>query len=299
MTADDRRGLGIQGWRKEKQSYDKASTPDIGDRWLETQPQHGNRAFHPVGELEKAIIVTTSIEQTTSPSTGSMATSGVQTDIKAMRPTTPHDNSSALPSLDLSTSDLLFGSHDEVGDASGQINGSALLFELLTVPTTRRNEHLVVDSDKNRELNISSAIKDVQKIVSGDIFPGMSLEWRMPDAADGSQGTGLAINLNPSSCNTADETGWVKIVMIAVNPLVSFKQIGQFTAQIMSSFWSTRVVPNSRHEEPRIGLGKREKAREIQEDDLKITRDRTLGRGLMDDKCWVQKEGDLKRTDLQ
>ncbi|KJK73955.1 hypothetical protein H634G_10744 [Metarhizium anisopliae BRIP 53293] len=66
----------------------------------------------------------------------------------------------------------------------------------------------------------------------------------------------------------------------------------------MSSFWSTRVVPNSRHEEPRIGLGKREKAREIQEDDLKITRDRTLGRGLMDDKCWVQKEGDLKRTDL-
>ncbi|KID83326.1 cell division protease ftsH [Metarhizium guizhouense ARSEF 977] len=202
MTADDCRGLGIQGWRKEKQSYDKASTPDIGDRWLETQPQHGNRAFHPVGELEKAIIVTTSIEQTTSPSTGSMATSGVQTDIKAMRPTTPHDNPSALPSLDLSTSDLLFGSHDEVGDASWQINGSALLFELLTVPTTRRNEHLVVDSDKNRELNISSAIKDVQKIVPGDIFPGMGLEWRMPDAAEGSQGTGLAINLNPSSCNT-------------------------------------------------------------------------------------------------
>ncbi|EFZ02024.2 bcs1 [Metarhizium robertsii ARSEF 23] len=212
MTADDRRGLGIQGWRKEKQSYDKASTPDIGDRWLETQPQHGNRAFHPVGELNKAIIVTTSIEQTTSPSTGSMATSKVQTDIIAMRPTTLHDIPSALPSLDLGTSDLLFGSHDEVGDASGQINGSALLFELLTVPTTRRNEHLVGDSDKNRELNISSAIKDVQKIVPVDIFPGMSLEWRMPDAADGSQGTGLAINLNPSSCNTADETGWVKVV---------------------------------------------------------------------------------------
>ena len=214
MTADDRRDLGIQGWRKEKQSYDKASTPDIGDRWLETQPQHGNRAFHPVGELEKAIIVTTSIEQTTSPSTGSMATNKVQTDIIAMRPTTLHDNSSALPSLDLGTPDLLSGSHpfDAVEDAPGQINGSALLFELLTAPTTRRNEHLVGDSDKNRELNISSAIKGVQKIVPGDIFPGMSLEWRMPDAADGSQGTGLAIYLNPSSCNNADETGWVKVV---------------------------------------------------------------------------------------
>lgn len=34
----------------------------------------------------------------------------------------------------------------------------------------------------------------------------------MPDAADGSQGTGLAININPSSCNNADETGWVKVV---------------------------------------------------------------------------------------
>ncbi|KAF5127189.1 putative mitochondrial chaperone BCS1-B [Metarhizium anisopliae] len=214
MTADDRRGLGTQGWRKEKQSYDKASTPDIGDRWLETQPQHGNRAFHPVGELEKAIIVTTSIEQTTSPSTGSMATNKVQTDIIAMRPTTFHDNHSALPSLNLGTPDLLFGSHpfDAVEDAPGQINGSALLFELLTAPTTRRNEHLVGDSDKNRELNISSAIKGVQKIVPGDIFPGMSLEWRMPDAAEGSQSTGLAINLNPSSCNNADETGWVKVV---------------------------------------------------------------------------------------
>ncbi|KAF5120293.1 putative mitochondrial chaperone BCS1-B [Metarhizium anisopliae] len=214
MTADDRRGLGIQGWRKEKQSYDKVSTPDIGDRWLETQPQHSNRAFHPVGELEKAIIVTTSIEQTTSPSTGSMATSKVQTDIIAMRPTTLYDNPSALPSLDLGTSDHLFGSHpsDAVEDAPGQINGSALLFELLTSPTTRRNEHLVGDADKNRELNISSAIKGVQKIIPGDVFPGMSLECRMPDASDGSQGSGLVINLNPSSCNNAHETGWVKVV---------------------------------------------------------------------------------------
>ncbi|EFY94593.2 ATPase, AAA-type, core [Metarhizium robertsii ARSEF 23] len=214
MTEDDRRDLGIQGWRKEKPSYDKASTPDVEDRWLETKPQHGNGPFHPVGELNKAIIVTTSIEQTTSPSTGSMATSKVQTDIIAMRPTTLHDIPSALPSLDLGTPDHLFGSHpsDAVEGAPGQINGSALLFELLTAPTTRRNEHLVGDSDKNRELNISSAIKGVQNIIPVDIFPGMGQEWRMPDAADGSQGTGLAINLNPRGCNNADETGWVKVV---------------------------------------------------------------------------------------
>ncbi|KAF5127128.1 putative mitochondrial chaperone BCS1-B [Metarhizium anisopliae] len=127
MTEVDCGDSGIQGWRKEKPSCDKVSTSDDGDHWPEAEPQGCNGAFHPIGMLKKAIIVTTSIEQTTSPRIGSMTINEIQTDITAMRPINSHDNISALPSLALGSPDLLFGSHgfDAVGDSSGEITRSA------------------------------------------------------------------------------------------------------------------------------------------------------------------------------
>ena len=213
-TAEDNcRELGTQDWSKEKPSCDKVSTSVDGDHWPgpEAKPQGCNGAFHSVGMLKKAIIVTTSIEQTTRPRTGSMAISNIQTDIKAMHPTNPHDNISSLPSLDLGSPDLLFGSHalGAVGVSSGQTKGSAPSSELQGVPTNPPNEHAAGNSDKNRELAISSGIKGPQNVVP---FQGMSLAWHMPDAAGGLRGTGLAIYPKPSSCNDVDETGLVEVV---------------------------------------------------------------------------------------